>query len=88
MSGKAASGRRYVTGSGTNSQGTGNSYTSYSTGGYSYKNVASPGAPAGTSYYTPSASSGSGFYTTAKGGASDGGYSFYQSPSGSCSYKY
>lgn len=66
-----------VTGGGTNSQG--NSYTTYSTGGYSYSNPSTSsggtGGAKGSSYYTPtasSASSGSGFYT--QNGGQSGGY--------------
>ena len=77
---------RCYPGGGVNAQG--NSYTTYSTGGYSYSN-ASPSGGTSSHYYTPTASSaasGSGMYTQ-NGGASGGGYSFYQSASGSRTYK-
>jgi len=71
-----------VTGGGTNSQG--NSYTTYSGGGYRYSNTPSSGQPSGSSYYAPTGGT-SGFYTQ-NGGASGGGYSTYTNSSGSRSY--
>jgi len=70
-----------------NSQG--NSYTTYSNGGYSYSNAPSKGQPAGSSYYAPSATAaaaGSGFYHHNGGGVAGAAYSTYTSTSGVTSY--
>lgn len=70
--------------SGTNSQG--NSYTTYSNGGYSYNNgPSSNNNNSGSHYYSPSGGT-SGFYTQ-NGGKSGGGYSYYQNSGGTRSYK-
>ena len=67
-----------------NSQG--NSYTTYSNGGYSYSNAPGPSNSCqGSHYYSPSGGN-SGFYTQ-NGGKSGGGYSYYQNSGGERSYK-
>lgn len=66
---------RQVTSQGTNSKG--NSYTSYSDGGYYYNNSANNGG----SYYRTGGDHA--FYNN-----SDKGYSFHEKPSGERSYRY
>ena len=71
-----------ATGGGTNSQG--NSYTTYSNGGYSYSNAPSTSnGGQGSHYYN----TGSGSFYTQNGGKSGGGYSYYQNSQGQRSYK-